>query len=235
MSKTLIVQDDLALAKTLQQHLKSEGIESECSRTVIESWKKITTEHYDLILLDTTLSDGSGLELCRNIRESGNEVPIIFLSSNTDEASVVRAIKIGADDYVRKPFGIEELLARIKKLMKKMMPGPNLFRLGELTINLTKRSASVGKELLPLGKKEMEILTLLVRKAGDVVTRENILNTLYEDKDRYDRTIDSHISHLRKKLKNIQGESFKITSIYGVGYQLKSEKSPSPSPENIQE
>lgn len=221
MPKILIIEDDMQITKILKLNLRLSGFESENATTFQEAWNKINTEHFDLLLMDIGLPDGSGLDLCQKVRESGNEVPIVFLSARTDEATVVKGIKNGADDYLRKPFGLEELKARVNKFVKRLAPNMQTIKFGELSIDPSKRIVTLMGEMISLGRKELDILILLARKSGDIVTRENILNSLYDNADLYDRTVDSHMSHLRKKIREIAGQSLQISSVYGLGYRLE--------------
>ena len=222
MPKILIVEDDPQITHTLKLNLRLSGFDTFSASTFNEAWAKITLDHFELILMDIGLPDGSGLDLCQRVRESGNDVPIIFLSARTDEASVVKGIKNGADDYLRKPFGIEELKVRINKFIKRVSSQHlQTIRFGDLTIDPTKRIATIMGEKISLGRKELSILTLLARKAGDIVTRENILSSLFENTDLNDRTVDSHVSHLRKKIRDAVGLSLQISSVYGLGYRLE--------------
>jgi DNA-binding response OmpR family regulator len=221
MPKILIVEDDLQITKILKLNLKLSGFDTDNATTFQEAWTKITTDHFDLLLMDIGLPDGSGLDLCQKVRESGNDVPIVFLSALTDEATVVKGIKNGADDYLRKPFGLEELKVRVNKFVRKIVPQMQTIKFGDLTIDPTKRIVTLMGEMISLGRKELDILTLLARKAGDIVTRENILTSLYDNADLYDRTVDSHMSHLRRKLRDVAGQSLQISSVYGLGYRLE--------------
>jgi DNA-binding response OmpR family regulator len=221
MPKILIIEDDPQITKILKLNLKLSGFDTDNAMTIKDAWAKITTDHFDLLLMDIGLPDGSGLDLCQKVRESGNDVPIVFLSALTDEATVVKGIKNGADDYLRKPFGLEELKVRVNKFVRKLMPHMQTIKFGDLTIDPTKRVVTLMGEMLSLGRKELDILTLLARRAGDIVTRENILTTLYENADLYDRTVDSHMSHLRRKLREVSGQSLQISSVYGLGYRLE--------------
>lgn len=221
MPKILIVEDDPQITKILKLNLRLTGMDTDNAGTFQEAWSKIVADHFDLILMDIGLPDGNGLDLCQKVRESGNDVPIVFLSARTDEASVVKGIKNGADDYLRKPFGLEELKVRVNKFIRKMVPNMQTIKFGELSIDPSKRVVTLMGEMVNLGRKELDILTLLARKSGDIVTRENILNTLYDNADLYDRTVDSHMSHLRRKLREVAGQSLQITSVYGLGYRLE--------------
>ena len=147
-------------------------------------------------------------------------MPVLFLSARTDEETVVRGIEQGGDDYIRKPFGISELKARIQKVLRGNAASGNILRAGPLMVDVDKRMVTLQGRTLPLGKREFDILAALAKKAGDVITRDSILAGFEERPDLYDRTIDSHMSHLRRKMREVAGESVQITSVYGVGYRL---------------
>jgi DNA-binding response OmpR family regulator len=204
--------------------LKLSGHEVENADCVSDAWAKLKIDHFDLICLDIGLPDGSGLELCEKLRATGDDTPVLFLSARTDEATVVKAISGGGDDYLRKPFGLEELKVRMNKILRRFSPPTSVITIGALVIDPTKRMVTFMDQIINLGRKELEILTLLAKKAGDIVTRENILNAIYESADLYDRTVDSHMSHLRKKLKAATGTSIQISSVYGLGYRLDFQK-----------
>ncbi len=221
MTKVLIVEDDPQISKSLKINLKLSGYETETASTVADAWKLIQTEHFDLMCMDIGLPDGSGLDLCQRVRESGDETPILFISARTDEATVVKGITGGGDDYLRKPFGVEELKVRMNKMIKRFSTPSTVITFGRLMIDPVKRIVTLMDQIVNLGRKEMEILILLAKRSGDIVTRENILSALYEGSDLYDRTVDSHMSHLRRKLREIAGDSIQINSVYGLGYRLE--------------
>jgi DNA-binding response OmpR family regulator len=221
MPKVLIIEDDPQITKILKLNLKLSGLETETAGTFQEAWTKISDDHFDLLLMDIGLPDGNGLDLCRKVRDSGNEVPIVFLSALTDEATVVKGIKSGADDYLRKPFGLEELKVRINKFVRRLAPALTIIKCGDLVIDPAKRAVTLMGEVLQLGRKELDILTLLAKRSGDIVTREAILDALYDNVDLYDRTVDSHMSHLRRKIREVAGQSLQISSVYGLGYRLE--------------
>ena len=221
MHKILLVEDDPQIAKSLQINLKFSGFETKSATTVSEAWLLLKEEHFDLMCLDIGLPDGNGLELCQKVRDTGNEVPILFLSARTDEATVVKGINAGADDYLRKPFGVEELKVRMNKILRKFVLPTGLMIYGGLRIDPAKRLVTIMDQIVTLGRKELEILILLTKKGGDIVTRENILTALYENADMYDRTVDSHMSHLRRKLREAAGPVLQINSVYGLGYRLE--------------
>ena len=221
MTKILIVEDDPQISKSLAMNLKFSGYETTSASNVKEARHLLKEHHFDLMCLDIGLPDGNGLDLCQAIRDEGNDIPILFISARTDEATVVKGILNGADDYLRKPFGMEELKVRMNKILKKFTLPTSIITFEKLTIDPTKRIVTLMDKFVSLGRKELEILVLLTRRAGDIVTRESILATLYQNSDMYDRTVDSHMSHLRRKLREVAGSDLQINSVYGLGYRLE--------------
>jgi DNA-binding response OmpR family regulator len=221
MMKVLIVEDDEGIAKSLKMNLSLSGYEILTAGSVSEGWMKYSTQPFDILLLDVGLPDGSGIELCKRVRETGNEIPILFLSARTDEETAVKAMNFGGDDYIRKPFGSEELKVRMERILTRSNQAKDLLKLGNLKIDFKKRAVSIQDKEVKLGPREFNILTLLAKKAGDAVSRETMIAHFSNDSEVYDRTIDSHISHLRKKLKDASNEVVQVVSVYGVGYRLK--------------
>lgn len=219
--KVLLVEDDPQISKSLQMSLSFGGFQVDTAATVADGWNKATTGAFDILLLDVNLPDGSGLDLCRRLRDTGRDLPILFLSARTDEAVVVEGMNLGAEDYIRKPFGTEELKVRMNKALKRASPSKNVITFGPLSLNVDKREATARDQFMKLGKREFDILVILMKKAGDVVTRENILTLLESNADLYDRTIDSHLSHLRRKLRDVLSDEVQIIPVYGVGYRLQ--------------
>lgn len=221
MTKILLLEDDPQITKSLKINLKLSGFDVHSAGAIQEAWKMIQEDNFDLLCFDIGLPDGSGIDLCDRVRKSGSDTPILFMSARTDEATVVKAISSGGDDYLRKPFGMEELKVRMNKVIKRFSPTNNLITLGSLVIDPSKRVVTFLDQFINLGRKELDILTLLAKKAGEIVTRESILSALYDGADLYDRTVDSHMSHLRRKLKEAAGDLVQINSVYGLGYRLE--------------
>lgn len=215
----LLVEDDPLISKSLSLSLPFAGF----SVTVVESFQeglqKSRQGSFDIVLLDVNLPDGSGFDLCRELRSVNADIPILMLTANTSENSAVTGIQCGADDYIRKPYGINELTARMRRQLEKQRRNVKTF--GSLRIEEEKFMAWSGDIELSLGKREFLILALLVSSNGTVISRDQILTLADQDSEIYDRTIDSHISHLRKKLKQ-SGATEKIVPVYGVGYRLDS-------------
>lgn len=220
MPKVLLVEDDPQISKSLKMSLSFSGYEVSVAENIADGWDNVSKHIFDILLLDVNLPDGSGLELCKKIRAMGQNVPILFLSARTDEAIVVEGMNLGAEDYIRKPFGTEELKVRMNKAMKRTDPEKNLVSYGPLKLSLEKRTVSLFEQPISLGKREFDILTILAKKAGEVVSREQILGLLEPNSELYDRTIDSHMSHLRRKMRDAGKDEIQILPVYGVGYRL---------------
>lgn len=221
MYKILIFEGDSPISNSMKLNLHLDGYRTEEIQTTQEAWGLLCHHHYDLVCLSMLHQNESGLKLCQKIRDSGNDIPILFISTFVDETTVLKGIASGADDFLRTPFGIEELKLRIKRLIRHHPAAVAPITVGSLSIDPAKKIASIMGKAISLGRKELEILVLLAKRAGDIVSRENILYSIYESAELYDRTIDSHVSHLRKKLKEVAGERIKILSVYGLGYRLQ--------------
>jgi DNA-binding response OmpR family regulator len=219
--KVLLVEDDKLISKSLAMSLPYKGFEVTACGTVGEGLEAFRHKRFDVVLLDVNLPDGNGFELCGELRELNDSIPILMLTAKTDEESAVNGLESGADDYVRKPYGVQELVARMQRLLERRKKEPAAFCFGPLKIDPQKRIAWANEVALSLGKREFDILTLLVKKSGNAVTRNEILNSLGEEAEIYDRTIDSHLSHLRKKLKDAGAHDVQIVPIYGVGYRME--------------
>ncbi|HEX7648765.1 MAG TPA: response regulator transcription factor [Noviherbaspirillum sp.] len=218
--QVLLVEDDPIIARTLSMSLRYEGFELTVAPTAAEATRLLADRRFDLAMFDVGLPDGNGIDLCRELRQRDAAVPILMLSARTDEPTAVAGIDSGADDYIRKPYGLQELTARMRRLLARQRSGRDIASFGGISIDAQKRSVAVGETPVQLGRKEFDILLLLVRAAGDAVTREQILDRVDDGSTIYDRTIDSHLSHLRRKLKDA-GATLRIAAIYGVGYRLE--------------
>jgi DNA-binding response OmpR family regulator len=218
--QVLLVEDDPMIAKTLVMSLRYQGFELAVAASAGEARTVLTQRAFDLVMFDVGLPDGSGLDLCRDLRLRDTQIPILMLSARTDEATVVAGIESGADDYMRKPYGLHELSARLQRLVTRHGRQRELATFGPIRMDLQRRTAAVNGVSLNLGKKEFDVLLLLVRAQGDIVTRNRILDGFESDSAIYDRTIDSHLSHLRKKLKDAEA-AVRIVAAYGVGYRIE--------------
>lgn len=213
----LIVEDDPGISSSLSLSLELEGYTVTLATTLAQAHAMYAAHAFSCILLDLNLPDGSGYDFCDAIRRKDSETPILMLTANVAEASAVRGMQCGADDYIRKPYSIAELCARVRRAVDRRSPAQCVF--GGLRANPSTRQAWSADQPLPLGRKEFDILLALMQRKGEVVTRDAILGFCSDSGDMLDRTIDSHLSHLRKKLR-VAGSAEQIVPVYGVGYRL---------------
>jgi DNA-binding response OmpR family regulator len=218
--KVLLVEDDPLIARTLSMSLRYEGFELTVAPTAAQAEQALAAGGFDLVMFDVGLPDGNGIDLCRALRKRDESIPILIISARTDEATAVAGIEGGADDYIRKPYGLHELTARMNRLVARRRKERDVAAYGSISMDVQKRTATVNDQAVQLGKKEFDILLLLVRAQGDAVSREKILGMFDDSEGVYDRTIDSHLSHLRKKFKDA-GAAVRIAAVYGIGYRLE--------------
>ena len=221
MSMILLVEDDPIIIKSLSITLSIRGFEVVSASSVKKAIEEAKNNIIDLVLLDINLPDGSGYDFCKIIRQKYKLLPILMLTARTDEASVVKGLTLGADDYVRKPFGLEELVARIKRLLGRGIEQKNILSFASIKMNLNNRVVFIGDKKINLVKREFEVLEVFLKKAGQDITRDSIMSVIDDEGKIFDRTLDSHISHLRSRLKNSGAYDVKIVSVYGIGYRLE--------------
>lgn len=218
MKQLLLVEDDLGIAKSLTTSLRLQGFGVELAGTLDAARKLIERIEFDLVLLDVNLPDGSGFDLCKEIREVHSGLPILMLTARTDEASVVRGLGEGADDYVRKPVGSHELSARIQRLLRHQQ-GKLVF--SGLELDLDRREIRFEKNSASLSPRELSVLKELMRQPGQVVPREKLLDVLDPEGEMEASTLDSHLSHVRSKVKKLTAGKIRLTASYGVGYRIE--------------
>lgn len=225
MQKVLVVDDDAHIRDVVCFALRREGfdaVEASTGRTAIQ---KFETEQPDLVVLDVLMPEGDGIAVCEQIRQS-SAAPIIFLSSKDAEADRIKGLDIGGDDYVTKPFSVRELVARVKAHLRRPQEQPTEFdsslSIGPLNINVESRAARIDNETLDLTRTEFDLLTAMAREDGKVLAREKLMSGAYAaNRIVSDRTIDSHIRRLRKKLRNLGVDP--IYTVHGVGFRLSFE------------
>lgn len=193
--------------------------------------------HYDLIMLDVMLPGLNGFEILAKLRQRGNKTPVIILTARNAEDEIVQGLRLGADDYITKPFGVAEMLARVSAVLRRVIGEgemsdvtprtENMIAIGDLTVFPERYEAVLAGESIPLRPKEFEVLLYLVQRPGVVITRDDLMNVVWGF-DYYggQRTVDVHVSSLRKKLEMNQ-ETVQIESIRGVGYKLAIKKTTS--------
>ncbi|WP_341278725.1 response regulator transcription factor [Paenibacillus sp. FSL H8-0537] len=227
--KVLVIEDEPTLARLLSYNLTQEGYEITVADHGGEGLQTALQRSFDLIILDIMLPGMNGFDILNRLRQNGLRTPVIILTARNAEEEVVQGLKHGADDYITKPFGVAELLARVSAVLRRtqlqddnMMPETTekIITAGELSIYPDKYEVVLNGESIPLRPKEFEVLLYLVQRPGMVITRDDLMNVVWGfDYIGGQRTVDVHVSSLRKKLELGQ-QSVQIESIRGVGYKL---------------
>lgn len=227
MAKILIVEDEINIARFLELELKHEGYEVDKAPDGRMGLQKALEGNFDLILLDIMLPGLSGIEVCRRVRME-SRVPIIMLTAKDDVTDKVAGLDMGADDYMTKPFAIEELLARIRVALNRKQgtesaKKTDTVKYGELILNLNEHSVFYGEEEINLTKKEYELLVCMLENKGTALSRERILKDVW-DYDYYGDTnvVDVYIRYLRQKIDDRFGITL-VHTVRGVGYIIKDE------------
>ena len=203
--RILIVDDEVDLCEILQFNLEGEGFETEVAHSAEAALKK-DIGSFHLILLDVMMGEMSGFKLAKLLRKERKlSIPIIFITAKTEEDELLTGFSLGADDYITKPFSVKEVIVRVKAVLKRSSmeapPEQKTIAVDELVLNLKKRKLKIGKKQIELTRKEFEILAMLLKSEGNIFTREEILDRVWEDNTIVSkRTIDVHVTHLRKKL-----------------------------------
>lgn len=228
MNKILLLEDDASLIDGLLYSLGKNGFEVETVRTVGEAMECLPDiEKYDLLLLDVTLPDGTGFEVCERVRKQGSRIPIIFLTASDEEVSVIRGLDCGGDDYVTKPFKLGELCSRIRALLRRSgMSGtdsPARIECGDIAIDLLGSRVILRGRALELTGAEYRLLCLLVCNANRIVTRDMILNELWDNTGDFvdNNTLSVYVRRLREKVEEEPSNPRHLITIRGFGYQWK--------------
>ncbi|HIU16416.1 MAG TPA: response regulator transcription factor [Candidatus Ventricola intestinavium] len=225
MSRILLVEDDLSLVDGLTYALAREGFTLCAVRTVEEARRRFEQEGpFDLLLLDVTLPDGTGFDLCSAVRAAGSDVPILFLTAADEETSVVRGLDGGGDDYMTKPFRLSELCSRIRALLRRgnmRRARENCLHDGDLTLDMAAGRALLRGKALDLTGAEYRLLGLLVRNAGQTLTRGTILNALWDGRGDFvdDNTLSVYVRRLREKIEDDPSRPRRLVTVRGIGYR----------------
>ena len=218
----------MSLIDGLTYTFRKNGFEVEVARTVGEALAKLPDlADFDLLILDVTLPDGTGFTVCEEVRRQSEEIPILFLTASDEEVNVIRGLDSGGDDYITKPFKLGELLSRIRALLRRAgmssrQPAGQI-RCGGLTIDLVSRRAVLRGRALDLTQAEFRLLCLLARNAGRTVTREVILNDLWDNAGAFvdDNTLSVYVRRLREKVEEDPSQPRHLITVRGCGYQWK--------------
>lgn len=220
--RLLLVEDELEMAGALRAALSRHDLIVDHVATLGEAEEAVRSRSHDAILLDWQLPDGEGISLIPIVRASGQDTPVIMLTARGDLSDRVLGLDAGADDYLAKPFAVQELLARLRAVRRRSgAPMLEAAALGRLTFDLSSGHAEIDGEPLVLARRELLVLEALMRRAGRVVLRANLEEAVYGyDDEIASNTLDAHVSRLRRKLDSV-GAGVEIHAIRGVGYLLK--------------
>jgi len=224
--RVLVVEDDEAMAVALRDGFEYEGYEVVRAADGEEGLSLARSESPDLVILDVMLPKMNGLDVCQRLRSEGNQVPIIMLTARGQEIDKVLGLKLGADDYVTKPFSFMELLARLEAVLRRsggqaaLTPG-SVIRFGDVTVDFERHEAAKGGEPLELTPRELRLLRFLVEHQGQVVSREQLLDGVWGyETIPFTRTVDTHIAKLRKKIEDEPSDPRFIVTVHGLGYKF---------------
>ncbi len=228
MSKILLLEDDVSLVDGLKYSLKKNGFDVTVVRTVEEATASLSAiSEYDLLLLDVTLPDGTGFEVCEKVRRQNTQIPIIFLTASDEEVNIIRGLDLGGDDYITKPFMLGELCSRIRVQLRRSGIGSQekttSLQCGDITIDLLGSRALLNGKALDLTNAEYRLLCLLVKNEGLIMTREKILDKLWDSNKDFvdDNTLSVYVRRLREKVETNPSQPEHLITVRGFGYQWK--------------
>jgi DNA-binding response OmpR family regulator len=225
MDKILIVEDDKAILMGLKDDLEFEGFKVSTAENGKEGLNKAKVQAYQLIILDILLPELNGFEVCKKLRDAGIRTPILMLTAaKTEEMDKVMGLEMGADDYVTKPVGSRELVARVKAILRRVREKtetPDSYEFGDISVNFKSHEVSKQGDKLHLTALEFKLLKFFIEHRGEVVSRDDLLDEAWGDAVVSPRTIDPHIVHLRKKIEKDFSNPQYITSVRGVGYKFE--------------
>jgi two-component system alkaline phosphatase synthesis response regulator PhoP len=222
MTRVLVIEDNAGLAYGLRNNLEIEGYEVEVAGDGARGLERARSARPDLVILDLMLPELDGFRVLRAMRTEELAMPVLILTARGEESDKVRGLKLGADDYVTKPFGLLELLARVEALLRRKAPAVVRDRFGEIEIDRSTRAVTRGGIIIELAPKEYELLVALVDRQGAVVARLELLRHVWGASDSViTRTIDTHIAELRRKLEHDPAHPRHILTVRKVGYRLQ--------------
>jgi two-component system, OmpR family, response regulator RegX3 len=222
MATILIVDDEAAMLQSMQYFLEREGYRVIAAETGAAALQAAAAEHPDLVILDIMLPDMNGLEVTGRLRRE-TRIPIIMVSARGDEVDKVVGLEVGADDYLAKPFGPREFIARVRAVLRRGSGGttPERLEVGPLVVEVARRGVTVRGRPVEMPRKEFDLLRVLAERAGQVVSRRELLETVWgEDFFGQEKTLDVHVSRLRQRLEEDPSSPRLIQTVRGVGYRL---------------
>ena len=228
MTRILVIEDNRNLATGLRNNLEIEGYEVEVAKDGTRGLSRARTANPDLVVLDLMLPGMDGFRVLRALREDGHGMPVLILTARGEEADKVRGLRLGADDYVTKPFGLLELLARVEALLRRAQDaGPSeaaaaVLRFGDVVVDTSTRVVLRNGAAVELAPKEFELLIALLREKGAVISRLDLMRQVWGYADAVvTRTVDTHVAELRRKLEADPAVPRHILTVRKIGYRLK--------------
>jgi two-component system, OmpR family, alkaline phosphatase synthesis response regulator PhoP len=223
-ARILMVEDEEALRMTLTDRLRNEGYEVDLAADGNQGFDKATQSAFDLVLLDVMLPRKSGFDVCREIRAAGMAVPILMLTAKGQTVDKVTGLKIGADDYVTKPFDSSELVARIEALLRRTRvyapAHPTVHEIGDLRIDVSGTTVSRNGKNIALSAREFQLLRYLLEHRGTTMSRGDILKDVWGySANTFTRTVDVHVASLRQKIENDPKQPERVLTVPGLGYK----------------
>src|SRR5271165_3782415 len=219
----LLIDDEEALLATLSLRLRGEGYVVDTASDGTEGFEKATSKPFDLIILDVMLPDKSGFDICRDIRTSGLATPILFLTARHQTVDKVIGLKLGADDYVTKPFKAAELMARIEVLLRRVpiRSGQGVHQFGPIRVDVRRSEVTRDGNPVYLSAREFQLLRYFIERAGSTIPRGELLRSIWGyDENTLTRTVDMHVASLRDKLEADPKHPELIVTVAGVGYKF---------------
>lgn len=222
MTKILLVEDDGQIASYLGELLRAEGFDTQISGSKKEAGECLLAQAFDLVLLDVSLPDGNGFSICAEIKRE-YEIPVIFLTASGDEYSVVAGLDMGADDYIAKPFRPRELISRIRSVLRRCKKEQRILSCGDLKVNVSSATVTKGEKELFLSALEYRLLLLLLQNKGQILTRNQLLEEIWDASGEYvnDNTLSVYMKRLREKIEENPQSPRLLHTIRGIGYRME--------------
>mgnify|MGYP000687790601 FL=1 len=222
MTKILLVEDDGQIASYLGELLRAEGFDTQIAGSKKEASEYLLVQAFDLVLLDVSLPDGNGFSICAEIKKE-YEVPVIFLTASGDEYSVVAGLDMGADDYIAKPFRPRELISRIRSVLRRCKKEQRILNCGDLKVNVSSATVTKGEKELFLSALEYRLLLLLLQNKGQILTRNQLLEEIWDASGEYvnDNTLSVYMKRLREKIEENPQSPRLLHTIRGIGYRME--------------
>ena len=222
MTKILLVEDDGQIASYLGELLRAEGFDTQIAGSKKEASECLLIQAFDLVLLDVSLPDGNGFSICAEIKKE-YEIPVIFLTASGDEYSVVAGLDMGADDYIAKPFRPRELISRIRSVLRRCKKEQRILSCGDLRVNVSSATVTKGEKELFLSALEYRLLLLLLQNKGQILTRNQLLEEIWDASGEYvnDNTLSVYMKRLREKIEENPQSPRLLHTIRGIGYRME--------------